>query len=110
MFQISKNNIKIIRGDTGELELSLTLDDEEQTVVAPEAYTAIFSLKKNVDDVAYIFQKELVNGKVSFTHADTNFLPYGMYVYDIQITLLEDNSVHTLGYYTFNVLADITRE
>ena len=108
MFQISKNNIKMVRGDTGRIELELTLDDG--TAIEPEAYTAVFSLKKNVDDIATIMQKQFVDGAIDFAHNDTNNLPYGAYVYDVQIELLEDNSIHTLGYYTFVVLADVTRE
>ena len=108
MFQISKNNIKMVRGDTGEVELALTLDDG--TAVEPDAYSAVFSLKKSIDDIATIMQKTFVDGKISFSHADTNNLPYGTYVYDVQVELIEDNSVHTIGYHSFVVLADVTRE
>lgn len=108
MFQVVKNNIKMVRGDTGELELALTLDDG--TVVEPEAYSAVFSLKKNIDDVAVILKKAFVDGTIQFSHTDTNNLPYGTYVYDVQVELIEDNSVHTIGYHSFVVLADVTRE
>lgn len=110
MFQISKNNIKMVRGDTGEVELSLTLDDEEKTIVEPSAYEAVFTLKKNVDDVAFIMQKQFVDGKITFSHEDTNILPYGVYTYDVQVKVLEDSSVHTIGQHSFVILADVTRE
>ena len=110
MFQISKNSIKMVRGDTGEVELSLTRDDEEKTVVKPEAYEAVFTLKKNVDDVAFIMQKQFVDGKITFSHEDTNLLPYGVYTYDVQVKVLEDSSVHTIGQHSFVILADVTRE
>lgn len=110
MFQISKNNIKLIRGDTGEVELNLTLDDEEKTVVEPEAYEAVFTLKKNVDDIAFIMQKPFVDGKITFSHEDTNLLPYGVYIYDVQVKVLEDGSIHTIGQHSFVILADVTRE
>ena len=108
MFQISKNVVRMVRGDTGTVELALT--DENGNAIEPEAYTAILSLKKNIDDVAYIFQKQFVNGKVEFTHADTNTLPYGQYVYDVQVEILQDNSIHTIGANTFSILPDVTRE
>jgi hypothetical protein len=98
----------MVRGDTGTVELALT--DENGNVIAPTAYTAIFSLKKNIDDVAYIMQKQFVNGKVEFTHADTNNLPYGQYVYDVQLEILQDGSIHTIGANTFSILPDVTRE
>lgn len=108
MFQISKNNIKMVRGDTGRIELALTLDDG--TPIESDAYTAIFSLKKNIDDVATIIKKQFVDGTIDIAHNDTNNLPYGTYYYDVQVELLEDDSVHTLGYYSFVILADVTRE
>ena len=98
----------MVRGDTGTVELALT--DENANAIEPAAYTAIFSLKKNIDDVAYIMQKEFVDGQVAFTHADTNNLPYGQYVYDVQIEILQDNSIHTIGANTFSILPDVTRE
>jgi hypothetical protein len=98
----------MVRGDTGTVELALT--DENGNAIEPEAYTAIFSLKKNIDDVAYIMQKQFVNGKVEFTHADTNNLPYGQYVYDVQVEILQDSSIHTIGANTFSILPDVTRE
>ena len=108
MFQISKNVVRMVRGDTGTVELALT--DENGNAIEPAAYMAILSLKKNIDDVAYIFQKQFVNGKVEFTHADTNNLPYGQYVYDVQVEILQDNSIHTIGANTFSILPDVTRE
>lgn len=108
MFQVTKNNVKMVRGDTGEMELSLTLEDG--TAIAPAAYTATFSLKKSIDDVAVILKKTFVDGKISFSHNDTNNLPYGTYVYDVQVQVLESGSIHTIGYHSFVVLADVTRE
>ena len=88
--------------------MALTLDDG--TPIEPEAYTAVFSLKKNIDDIAVIIKKQFVDGTIDIAHNDTNNLPYGTYYYDVQVELLEDDSVHTLGYYTFVILADVTRE
>jgi hypothetical protein len=90
--------------------VELALTDENGNVITPTAYTAILSLKKTDDDVAYIMQKQFVNGKVQFTHADTNNLPYGQYVYDVQVEILQDNSIHTIGANTFTIAPDVTRE
>jgi hypothetical protein len=49
MFQITKNSIRMIRGDTGIVDLAL--QDGNGNAIAPTAYTAIFSLKKSIDDV-----------------------------------------------------------
>ena len=108
MFQIVKNNIRMIRGDTGTMDLALT--DEAGNAIAPEAYSATFSLKKSIDDVSYIMQKTFADGKISFTHADTNNLPAGQYTYDIQVQITQDNSIHTIGPAVFVIMPDVTRE
>lgn len=108
MFQIIKNSVRMIRGDTGNMAMNLT--DENGNVIEPTAYTAIFSLKKTIDDVPYIMQKNFANGSISFTHADTNDLPAGSYIYDIQVELAQDSSIHTIGPNPFVILPDITRE
>lgn len=123
MFEVNKNNIRMVRGDTGTIKLDLTLDSDEQAAqvyndstepaekktLEPDSYLATMTVKKSVDDIAYIFQKLFSNGELTIEHNDTNNLPYGTYVYDIQITLQEDNSVHTLGTYTLTILPDVTR-
>jgi hypothetical protein len=108
MFQITKNSVRMIRGDTGIVELAL--QDDAGNVIEPTAYTAIFSLKKSIDDVPYIMQKQFADGKISFTHADTNLLPTGSYIYDVQVEILQDGSIHTIGPNPFVILADVTRE
>jgi hypothetical protein len=108
MFQITKNSVRMIRGDTGNI--NLTLQDDAGNVLLPEAYTAIFSLKKSIDDVPYIMQKQFDSGLIRFTHEDTNQLPTGSYIYDIQVELAQDGSIHTIGPNPFVILADVTRE
>jgi hypothetical protein len=98
----------MIRGDTGNVEL--TLQDDAGNVLLPEAYTAIFSLKKSIDDVPYIMQKGFIDGKISFSHEDTNQLPTGSYIYDIQVEVIQDSSIHTIGPNPFVILPDVTRE
>jgi hypothetical protein len=98
----------MIRGDTGTMTINLT--DENGNAIAPTAYTATFSLKKNIDDVPYIMQKQFANGEISFSHADTNNLPTGSYIYDIQVEVTQDSSIHTIGPNPFVILADVTRE
>jgi hypothetical protein len=108
MFQVTKNSVRMIRGDTGTMTMNLT--DENGNAIEPTAYTAIFSLKKSIDDVPYIMQKGFIDGAISFTHEDTNNLPTGSYIYDIQVELAQDGSIHTIGPNPFVILADVTRE
>ena len=84
-----------------------------------EAPTAVFfTVKNNFDDEDYVLQKQLGNGitidngllTLSLTPEDTNGLPFGEYVYDLEIILQSGNTqtVHTLAKNTFLVTAEST--
>jgi hypothetical protein len=100
-----EKNIYHMRGDTGELAINITKNGVAYTMV--DGDTAVFSVKKNVVDSTYLFQKNLSGNKIIFSHADTKDLEFGDYFYDIQINF-SDGQVKTLGPYRYFLLADIT--
>jgi hypothetical protein len=102
MFKISGKDIIITRGDTGMLTLEPTLNGETLT-----DYTGVLSIKNSVEDEDYILQKAVSDGKIFFSHEDTNSLDVGSYVYDIEIT--SGDQVATIGPAKFKVEGDITR-
>lgn len=103
MFEIHGNNIYHIRGDTGTLMFEPIWCGEE----APDAYTATLSVKRNLDDEAYVLQKHSDNGVFEFVPADTKDLDPGIYVYDIEVQAADQ--VSTIGPYKYVLLADVTR-
>ena len=98
MIKFNNNNISIVRGDTGEMQINFS----------EEIDRAVFSVKKNINDEEYVFQKEIIDGVLSFQHEDTNNLVPGKYVCDIQVTYGDVIDTPLIG--AFIVIADVTRE
>ena len=92
------NNINLIRGDTGLMQINFS----------QEVDTAVFSVKKNINDSKYVIQKDIVDGMLKIEHSDTNKLDAGKYIYDIQVTYGDVVDTPLIG--EFTVIADVTRE
>lgn len=103
MFTIKNQNIYHIRGDTAKL--TIVLQDEQGEEVTD--YTAVFSVKKTLKDTGYLFQVPVENGEVYISHDMTQGLPYGDYVYDIEVTT-SGGEVETIGPAKYHLLADVT--
>ncbi len=83
----------------------LTLQDESGEEIT--GYTAVLSVKKRYKDDEYLFQAPVENGAVHISHDMTQGLPYGDYVYDIEVTT-EAGEVQTIGPAEYHLLADVT--
>lgn len=90
MFKVdSDNTIHLTRGDTLRAVVDLFYDDEEETPYVPENGDYIrFALKKYYGDRTPIINKRIQNGdRILYLEPnDTKSLPFGEYVYDIEIT------------------------
>ena len=98
MINIYNDKIRIVRGDTASLQINFS----------QEVDSAVLSIKKSVNDDEYVLQKQIVDGLLQFTHSDTNNLPAGRYVYDIQVTYGDVVDTPLIG--VFEILPDVTRE
>lgn len=80
MLRIEEGKIYLTRGDTAYL--TVTVDGRE-----PQAEDRIIlSVKKNIDDVDYAFQKTVSFGEIFvIMPEDTKDLEYGKYFYDVQL-------------------------
>lgn len=104
--EIKKGAIYHKRGDTADFDLTVKLDGEPIT-----NYEAMFSVKRDLKDTEYLFQKPVVDGHVRIEHSDTQDLPYGKYYYDIQIKIddgTEEGMYRTIGAYRYHLEADVT--
>lgn len=87
---ISGTTLTMTRGDTETLTVSCT-DSRNQPVKFKTGDVVYFSVKENIYDENYIFQKQVL----SFTHdgkcivdiesTDTNGLLFKSYIYDLQV-------------------------
>ena len=85
--RVSGTDIELTRGDT--FKRTLVLTDAEGNPFTPAEGDAIrFALKKKVKDETVLINKVIPNDTLvlKLNPEDTKELPFGDYVYDIQIT------------------------
>lgn len=93
MFKINNKTIQITRGDTGLFTLSITSGGESYDYSSDQV---LFTVKRNTNTNEIIFQKNVGYGQVvTILPEDTASLPYGTYVYDVQVTT-EQGIVNTV--------------
>ena len=85
MFKIINNKIQLTRGDTFRATLDIT--DSEGNTFNPSSGDVIrFAMKKQYSDDDPLIKKIIQNGLLQLDPQDTSGLPFGDYVYDIEIT------------------------
>lgn len=96
MFSISDNEIRITRGDTAKIDLEIK-DSNGDPYVREEGDVVKFTVKAAPTDLQYVIQKT-IDEENTFTiePEDTAKLNYGVYFYDVQVTLAKDDSVCTI--------------
>lgn len=98
MFTISNNAITITRGDSGIAEITLTTAEGEQ-YVPQEGDSIRFALKSNKFTpkmTEFIDSEPLIEKSIPITDLnlriypnDTKDLPFGSYLYDLEITFAD---------------------
>lgn len=85
--RVSGTDIELTRGDTFKRTLVLT-DAEGNPFTPAEGDVIRFALKKKVKDETVLINKVIPNDTLvlKLNPEDTKELPFGDYVYDIQIT------------------------
>lgn len=105
MFKITSNSIQITRGDTGIFTLALTSAGQPYDYSNDEV---LFTVKRNTNTTEIVFQKTVLYGEnVTIEPQDTATLPYGNYVFDVQVTsgAVVDTVIPPS---TFSVLPEVT--
>ncbi len=108
MIRIKKNNIYHMRGDTGCIGLNFYDNTQEQDYSMQDGDYVIFTVKKNTKTNEILYQKIGTKNQLIFHHGDTNDLPAGRYVYDIQL-VTPIGIVQTIGPYKYILEEDVTR-
>lgn len=107
MFKIVDNTIEITRGDSGVLALTLTSSDGSEYVVQP-GDAILLTVKKSTRMREIILQKIFNDGQIKFEPQDTENLPYGEYVYDVQLTTASNDVFTVITPHKFKVLDEVT--
>lgn len=90
MQKINGTAITLTRGDTFKAEITMYYDNNgERQIYTPQEGDVIrFALKKRYTDDCALIYKVIPNDTLllKLDPIDTNTLPFGLYVYDVEIT------------------------
>lgn len=110
MLYIESNNvIRLTRGDTAKLTVPIENDLDNSSYVMDELDTLTFTIKKSVKDNENLVQK-VVTGSNNFhiKPEDTDSLPFGKYVYDVQLTTAGGDVYTVIEPTSFEILSEVT--
>lgn len=110
MLYIESNNvIRLTRGDTAKLTVPIENDLDNSSYVMDEQDTLTFTIKKSVKDNEKLVQK-VVTGSNNFhiKPEDTDSLPFGKYVYDVQLTTAGGDVYTVIEPTSFEILSEVT--
>lgn len=101
--------IQLTRGDTARLSLSIHNDITQEDYDVQANDVLVLSVKKSAQDIEYKFQKKVVGSNTfHILPTDTQDMPFGKYVYDVQLTT-EDSDIYTvIGPCSFEILKEVT--
>lgn len=108
-------NLKITRGDTCKYVLELKTKNNVDVEVS-NISSIFFTVKENVKNTEYLFQKKLNDGisleddgryHITINSKDTDNLSFGTYYYDIQINF-KNNEKYTVAKGNFVVDYEVT--
>lgn len=85
MFEIINGTINITRGDTAYINVNV-MNRTTGKYILQDGDVVKFSVKKTINDTTPLIQKQLIDNKIKILPTDTALLPFGSYVYDIQLT------------------------
>lgn len=84
MLVVDENmNIKLTRGDSAKLTLSLT--DSEGDAYDFSEDEVRFGVKRSAFDTACVLEKEVEDGEIVLTPEDTESMEFGDYLYGIEV-------------------------
>ncbi len=105
MFKITNNTIKITRGDSGEIDLTI-YDTDGREYELKDGDEVLFTVKETVHSPNPLIQKS--GTQISILPEDTQNLSYKKYVYDVQLTTAAGNVDTIIPPSTFEVLSEVT--
>ena len=102
--------IRLTRGDTAYLEVNITNADSEtgEYEISSDDSLAL-SIKKKVKDSEYLLNKVITGSSVfHIKPEDTSDIPFGKYLYDVQLTTGSGDVYTIIEPTTFEILPEVT--
>lgn len=85
MIEVSSNKIRITRGDSGTINLTI-YEADGVTPYTPTANDKIFlTIKDAIDNHHIVFQKQFNNNQIALYKNDTITLNFGKYFFDVRL-------------------------
>lgn len=105
----SDGTIQLTRGDTARLSVSISNDLTNSDYVMREEDTLRLTVKRSVNDTTPLFQK-VVKGSSQFyiEPSDTKDIPFGRYLYDVELTTANEDVYTVIVPTTFEILKEVT--
>lgn len=84
MFQVRNNQIFLTRGDSATIKLDIT-GSAGGAYVPADGDVITFTMKRTTNNKNALIQKTFENGEISIEPEDTKDLPYGDYLFDVEL-------------------------
>lgn len=109
MLYIEGSTIKLTRGDTAYLSIPITNTVTGNSYDIADGDILEFSVKKYTSDKIKLISKKII-GQNTFhiLPEDTNQLPFGKYVYDVQLTTVFGDIYTVIEASTFELMEEVT--
>jgi len=107
MLRVSGSDIEVTRGDTAEFLLDVFLEDGTQ-YQRESGDQLVFSVKKSKNSENTLIQKEIPEFTLRIEGSDTSPLSYGLYWYDVQLTLASGDVYTVIGPARFILSEEVT--
>ena len=109
MLNIKKDGtIQLTRGDSARISVSITFDENTPYTVQV-GDVVMLSVKKTIADEQYVLQKTMRDDLLFYIEPqDTKSIPFGRYVYDVQITRANGDVYTIIEPSTFEIRQEVT--
>ena len=107
MFSVHDNNIAMIRGDSGIFKIDVT-DIAGNAVALDDDDVLTFTLRRATHSPTIVLQKTITDDMLTIHPADTQDMPFGSYVYDVELKRADGYVDTVIPPHEFLLLEEVT--
>ena len=101
--------VQLTRGDTARLSVTIKNDLDSKNYEIAATDTLRLTIKKTVNDSSPLVQKVITGSSQFYIEPeDTKELPFGKYVYDVELTTATGDVYTIIVPKTFEILKEVT--
>lgn len=103
------NSVELTRGDTARLKVTVTNDNDGEEYTVQSGDTLTLSIKKKTKDSEALVAKTIKGSSIFHIEPkDTSGLPFGSYVYDVELTTAEGDVYTVITPSNFKITEEVT--